>query len=333
MRNDLAKINKAIAEHTQLLAPYQFLTAFSQLISRICHSHDEVFVVLMAIIAKVFLAYPQQAMWMMTAVSKSSYPMRVNRCKEIFNKAISMEASLAKFIGDAARLTDKLLELCNKSVDGNTSALSMGTHFKSLKKLVEDQTFSEIIIPLQSIMIPTLPSVPGTHSKHDPFPGCWAYIAGFGDTVEILPSLQKPKKITLKGSDGKSYIMMCKPKDDLRKDCRLMEFNSLINKCLRKDAESRRRELHIRTYAVIPLNEECGIIEWVNNTAGLRNILIKLYKEKGMYMTGKELRQCMLPKTAPLSEKLKIYKESLLPRHPPVFHEWFLRNFPDPTSW
>lgn len=51
--------------------------------------------------------------------------------------------------------------------------------------------------------------------------------------------------------------------------------------CLRKDAESRRRELHIRTYAVIPLNDECGIIEWVNNTAGLRNILIKLYKEKG----------------------------------------------------
>lgn len=32
---------------------------------------------------------------------------------------------------------------------------------------------------------------------------------------------------------------------------------------------------------MIPLNDECGIIEWVNNTAGLRNILIKLYKEKG----------------------------------------------------
>uniref|UniRef100_A0A8I5N8P4 Serine/threonine-protein kinase ATR n=1 Tax=Papio anubis TaxID=9555 RepID=A0A8I5N8P4_PAPAN len=221
MRNDLGKINKVITEHTNYLAPYQFLTAFSQLISRICHSHDEVFVVLMEIIAKVFLAYPQQAMWMMTAVSK----------------------------------------------------------------------------------------------------------------VEILASLQKPKKISLKGSDGKFYIMMCKPKDDLRKDCRLMEFNSLINKCLRKDAESRRRELHIRTYAVIPLNDECGIIEWVNNTAGLRPILTKLYKEKGVYMTGKELRQCMLPKSAALSEKLKVFQEFLLPRHPPIFHEWFLRTFPDPTSW
>lgn len=53
--------------------------------------------------------------------------------------------------------------------------------------------------------------------------------------VEILASLQKPKKISLMGSDGCSYTMMCKPKDDLRKDCRLMEFNCLINKvCDRK---------------------------------------------------------------------------------------------------
>lgn len=70
MRAELTKINSVISEHTSNLLPYQFLTAFSQLISRICHSNNEVFAVLMEIVAKVFLAYPQQAMWMMTAVSK-----------------------------------------------------------------------------------------------------------------------------------------------------------------------------------------------------------------------------------------------------------------------
>lgn len=70
-------------------------------------------------------------------------------------------------------------------VDGNTSTLSMRIHFKSLKKLVEEPTFSEVLIPLQSVMIPTLPSVPGSHSSHDPFPGCWAYITSFGDVVSI----------------------------------------------------------------------------------------------------------------------------------------------------
>uniref|UniRef100_UPI0037E75C66 serine/threonine-protein kinase ATR n=1 Tax=Semicossyphus pulcher TaxID=241346 RepID=UPI0037E75C66 len=333
MRQELAKINAEVSENCANLAPYQFLTAFSQLISRVCHSSDEVFSVLMTIVAKVFLAYPQQAMWLMTAVSKSSYPMRMNRCNQILKKAISLKPSLEKFIGDANRLTDKLLELCNKPVDGNSTTLSMSVHFKLLKRLVEEQTFSQILIPLQSVLIPTLPCTGGANTKHDAFPGHWAYLDGFEDSVEILASLQKPKKISLKGSDGRSYTMMCKPKDDLRKDCRLMEFNCLINKCLRKDAESRRRELHIRTYAVIPLNEECGIIEWVNNTAGLRHILTKLYKERGIYLSGKELRKLILPKTAPFEEKLRIHKEVLCTRHIPVFHEWFLRTFPDPTSW
>ncbi|KAM6969300.1 serine/threonine-protein kinase ATR [Tautogolabrus adspersus] len=333
MRQELGKINAQVSENCANLAPYQFLTAFSQLISRVCHSSDEVFNVLITIVAKVFLAYPQQAMWLMTAVSKSSYPMRMNRCNQILKKAISLKQSLEKFIGDANRLTDKLLELCNKPVDGNCSTLSMSVHFKLLKRLVEEPTFSQILIPLQSVLIPTLPSTGGANTQHDAFPGHWAYLDGFEDGVEILASLQKPKKISLKGSDGRSYTMMCKPKDDLRKDCRLMEFNCLINKCLRKDAESRRRELHIRTYAVIPLNEECGIIEWVNNTAGLRHILTKLYKERGIYLSGKELRKLILPKTAPFEEKLRIHKEVLCARHIPVFHEWFLRTFPDPTSW
>nr|XP_020472290.1 serine/threonine-protein kinase ATR isoform X1 [Monopterus albus] len=333
MRQELGKINSAMSEHCANLAPYQFLTAFSQLISRVCHSSDEVFTVLMNIVAKVFLAYPQQAMWLMTAVSKSSYSMRMNRCNQILKKAISLKQSLEKFIGDATRLTDKLLELCNKPVDGSCSTLNMNVHFKQLKRLVEEPTFSQILIPLQLVLIPTLPSTGGANTQHDPFPGQWAYLDGFEDTVEILASLQKPKKISLKGSDGRSYTMMCKPKDDMRKDCRLMEFNCLINKCLRKDAESRRRELHIRTYAVIPLNEECGIIEWVNNTAGLRHILTKLYKERGIYLSGKELRKLMLPKTAPFEEKLRIHKEVLCARHQPIFHEWFLRTFPDPTSW
>lgn len=54
---------------------------------------------------------------------------------------------------------------------------------------------------------------------------------------------------------------------------------------------------------------------------------------QGIYLSGKELRKLILPKTAPFEEKLRIHKEVLCARHLPVFHEWFLRTFPDPTSW
>lgn len=59
----------------------------------------------------------------------------------------------------------------------------MSVHFKMLKKLVEEPTFSQILIPLQSVLIPTLPSTGGANRKHDPFPGHWVYLAGFDDTV------------------------------------------------------------------------------------------------------------------------------------------------------
>jgi serine/threonine-protein kinase ATR len=105
--------------------------------------------------------------------------------------------------------------------------------------------------------------------------------AGFDDVIEVMPSLQRPKKIVFLGSDGKKYPFLCKPHDDLRKDARLMDFNSMINKLLNSASESRRRNLHIRTYAVMPLNEECGLLEWVPNTTALRSILEKGYSRHG----------------------------------------------------
>lgn len=59
----------------------------------------------------------------------------------------------------------------------------------------------------------------------------------------IMSSLQKPRKITIRGSDAQLYSFLCKPKDDLRKDARLMEFNAMIIKLLKKDSEARSRKL------------------------------------------------------------------------------------------
>lgn len=122
--------------------------------------------------------------------------------------------------------------------------------------------------------------------------GLWLK-ADIQDRIEVMPSLQKPKKLVFIGSDGKRYPFLCKPHDDLRKDARLMDFNSMINKLLKSASESRRRHLcesdrdsplpmaDIRTYAVMPLNEECGLLEWVSNTNAFKRILEKEYARVG----------------------------------------------------
>lgn len=54
-------------------------------------------------------------------------------------------------------------------------------------------------------------------------------IAGLHDEVLLMASLMRPKKIVFLGSDGKPYPFLAKPKDDLRKDYRLMDFAGAAN--------------------------------------------------------------------------------------------------------
>lgn len=101
-----------------------------------------------------------------------------------------------------------------------------------------------------------------------------------------------------------------------------------------KDPECRKRNLHIRTYTVIPLNETNGIIEWVNNMVPLRVILMKLYKEKlgKNIMRPQEINDYVCNPGE--IEKNKKNYDYLVKRHTPtVFGEWFINNFPDPQSW
>lgn len=82
-------------------------------------------------------------------------------------------------------------------MDGNSSTLSISVHFKMLKRLVEESSFSEILIPLQSVLIPTLPSTGGANASHDAFPGHWVYLSGFDDTVSALISTHRTGLLVL----------------------------------------------------------------------------------------------------------------------------------------
>nr|KAJ3419635.1 serine/threonine-protein kinase M1 [Polyrhizophydium stewartii] len=308
-------LNLQMRKLSTSLPTYQFLTAMPQLVSRICHKNQQVQQVIDTIILGVLGVYPQQTLWHLMSVSKSTVKSRARRVLSIFSK-----------LKEANKLTDQLLHLCNFAIPRDVSIMSMSKDFKTLHRMTD----LDMIIPLQSSMTVNLPTSSQTLTSHKPFPRDLPTIARFHDQIEVMSSLQRPRKITIQGSDGRDFIFLCKPADDLRKDSRLMEFNSMINRLLRKDPEARKRGLHIRTYAVVPLNEECGIIEWVRHTVGFRNILIKSYKAKNIYTHHTEIKQLMERKTPSQEE---IFTSLILPKHPPVFHEWFIETFPEPSQW
>ncbi|KAJ9477602.1 Serine/threonine-protein kinase MEC1 [Pseudozyma hubeiensis] len=330
------QLNALMKKFSRRLKPFQWLAVFPQLVARIVQRNEDAWMVLQDMILQVLLAYPQQAMWSMVAGASSKDAERKKRYSEMIHRLNSKSGSshkeVIKVVSSSQRLAKELLRLCDYNVNKNETVLSMDKMFPGL---LEVANASELLLPLQSSMTVLLPSNHLISEEHRPFPSNLPTIMTFEDTIEVMNSLQKPRKVMIVGNDGNRYPFLCKPKDDLRKDARLMEFDSMINKLLQSQPESRKRKLYVRTYAVLILNEEHGLIEWVPHTVGFRHILTKLYNAKGMQIYTSEVKTNMdEARLAPDSRTTeRVFQDRVLAKFAPVFHEWFLATFPDPTAW
>ena len=332
-------VNAQTKKYIDRLPAFVFYTAFAQIVARICHTNQAIYSSLVDIVAKVVVAHPQQALWTLLAMIKSSAKDRSHRgiscMTKILESAKKMKTETAHsevktLMMQGQKLSDQLLQVCEGNIQGKPGTVSMARDLGFNHKTAP----CRLVIPLESTLTAMLPPVIDNANMrlHRAFSKDTVTISTFLDDVLVLQSLQRPRKISIRGSDGRIYGLLCKPKDDLRKDQRLMEFNAMINRFLKKDAESSKRRLYIKTYAVTPLNEECGLIEWVDNLKTLRDILLRSYKQKNIAINYSELR-ILLDEASSDVSKLPLFTKTILHGFPPVFHEWFVEMFPEPSSW
>ena len=180
----------------------------------------------------------------MIGIWHSEVKSRKERCASILARAQTRgvspthAASLKHTISALDALVRCFLDISARPTD-TYDPFSIKQHFPALRKLVP----CDIIIPFQDSMTVTLPTDPAHLLSHKPFPDNLITFSSFDDTIELMASVARPRKLVIWGSDGKRYRFLCKPMDDLRKDNRLMECTSLINRLLKKDVESRKRSL------------------------------------------------------------------------------------------
>ncbi|KAH7105864.1 hypothetical protein BKA62DRAFT_809018 [Auriculariales sp. MPI-PUGE-AT-0066] len=321
-----------LAQHR--IAVYKWLTAFPQIVSRVDHKNDMAFKVLNTIMRNVITGYPHQGLWAFMSVWNSNHTLRRKRGDSLLRNMMNRDAEMKQLIAVSSSMAKELLKLCDLDVQAIPNP-SLKSHIPGLAKLMT--TSPKLILPFQDSLTPTMPPRGLDGASHQPFPPDLPTIIGFEDEVEVMKSLAKPRRLTIIASNGQRYMMMAKPKDDLRKDARLMDFNTIINKLLKKNSDSRRRQLHIRTYSVITLNEECGLIQWVPNVMPVRHILEKLYKAQGkqIYPPDVLLLYGRLKDLVNMSDvdAIDAFKVKLLDAYKPVLHEWFIDTFPDPSAW
>ena len=128
-------------------------------------------------------------------------------------------------------------------------------------------------------------AVPGTYHSGQPV----VRISNFEQIVLIIASKQRPRRLKMKGSDGRTYQYLLKGHEDLRQDERVMQLFGLVNTLLSIDSECYKRRLDIRRFPVIPLSPNTGMLGWVENTDTL-HVLIKEYRESRRILLNIEHR-------------------------------------------
>ncbi|KAL2920081.1 hypothetical protein HK105_200147 [Polyrhizophydium stewartii] len=85
----------------------------------------------------------------------------------------------------------------------------------------------------------------------------------------ILPTKTKPKKFSLRASNGQTYSFLLKGLEDLHLDERIQQFSTTVNHLLKGDGQTHSRDLSARCFAVIPLGDNYGMIQWIEGASGL----------------------------------------------------------------
>ncbi|KAJ5072006.1 serine/threonine-protein kinase mtor [Anaeramoeba ignava] len=153
-------------------------------------------------------------------------------------------------------------------------------------------------------------AVPGTYKIHSPV----VRIESFSQSITVLKTKQRPRKLKLQGSDAFWHQFLLKGHEDLRQDERVMQLLGLVNTLLHHDLPNATRHLLIQRYAVVPLSPSSGLIGWVPHCDTLHD-LIREYRDSHDIVPDLELQLMlqMAPDYTKLSliQKVEVFSSAL----------------------
>jgi serine/threonine-protein kinase ATR len=207
-----------------------WLTALPQLISRLCHPHPEVAALARSVVQRLLEAFPQQALWALAAAAKSPDPARKAAAAAATAAARQAAggAEARRLFAEFPQLAEQLIRLCNDQTppDPRKKAHSARRQYAHLVRSLP----LGVMVPTAAALTAALPPGGAAPDARWRAFGEAVTIAGLEDTVLVMASLQKPKRVVFIGSDGARYAFLAKPKDDLRKDARIVEIAGVVNR-------------------------------------------------------------------------------------------------------
>lgn len=319
-------INDRIGEFVAKIPSIKMAPLINQLSSRLQYDKNDDFQgLLLDLVARLCVRHPYHCLYqiasLMRADSSPETKMRIAAAKKVWSIAKSSTPAMAAILKSVETLTDKCVDLANAAWPNDRSKVSIaqfsnGTWWQNgLRKLRIPPPIANI--PFSSI--PDYSTVP-TMLK-------------VSSTVVKAGGLSRPKIMEFRLSDGTSTKGLLKGgRDDMRQDAIMEQVFCRVNQYFKQDVETKRRGLSIRTYNVVPLGPQAGMIEFVLNTESLQDILIPLHAQDELNMYDARSKMKAVVKESP-SSRVNALTEIYSKVHP-VLSQYFFRRFRrSPEEW
>jgi len=280
--------NAFVVKHMKAIPAISFYSVLPQLISRIGHKDEDTVTVVCAMLRRLLFKFPAQALWQLSWLRQSIHEDRRKKGDDIFrvaqkNLRKNEDMAMHDLLETSKNLVEFLINLA-KYTPKKSDQRTINIHSNAWKGKVD---LKEFLPPVQGAL--NVSSSSGSFANRDAFPMQVPRMRAFSPTVHVMASKARPKKLSAfaiaegtKVSESARDVNKAQPSDvgeihffvkreakgDLRKDARVQDFNTVINRLFANAAGSQsaerghHRRLKLRTFSVVCLSEECGILEW-----------------------------------------------------------------------
>ena len=319
------EINQIISDLIMYMPKYRLVSWASQLISRLSSEVSLSQKVIQELVIQLCEEHPYHCLYHLISLIEHGAHVEANYDKFMISK-VNIAKSLWSRI-DKGGVETHIREFCHKAVELSKYKVARGKTL-NLDKVTSLGTYW--VNGLSPIPPPTygLPLDPTKEYKDIPL------FHQIDTKVSIAKTgLSLPKIARFILTNGKEHRIILKHgSDDLRQDAIMEQVFERVNKMFTKDKSTRKRQLRVRTYKIVPIGPRSGVIEFVNNSKALIDILRPYHSEHDQ-MSFEKARELMKDcQDDDRKERVRIYSK-ICQQVKPRLRLFFSDTFLTPDSW
>ncbi|XP_049286368.1 serine/threonine-protein kinase ATM [Anopheles funestus] len=243
--------------------------------------------------------------------------------REVYKK-LNQVPELEKLLQQTERMNLALIELANKTLSTSPSF----REYTMTKKDPLGQLENLDLIHCPTVELPVMTC--GNYRGRN------VGIKRWDPKVIGVGGINAPKKLYCLCLNGTKQTQLLKGKDDMRQDAVMQQVFGILNILLRHDEETAHRKLSVRTYKVVPLSRQSGILEWCNNTMPIGAWLLTghvKYRPQDIEPSAARKKFTNNAQAGmTVEKKLQNYLD-ICNKIQPVFRHYFLEEYLKPGVW